>query len=167
MSFVSEKGKGTPNIPSNVWFEGDRFLEGSYLSMIFVRLSSTVDSNSEEGSESSESVAPHLERVARSDSSRRQLDALLGADEKFCVSLKLHNKLIGPYDVHILCDRFFIVDGQSDSFWVLLYGEKNMKMMTFNQFYAEAREKKMSKGEFQRFPKGWMRFIVKDEHAEQ
>jgi hypothetical protein len=55
------------------------------------------------------------------------------------------------------------VDGQSDAFWVYLYGEDSNKMATYNQFISEAREKKMSKGEFQRWERGWMRFILKDQ----
>jgi len=81
-------------------------------------------------------------------------------EERFVASIKLGNLVIGPFDVKIVCQRFFIVDGQADAFWVFLQGNK--KMATYNQFYAETRpHKKTPQGEFARFDRGWMRFEPK------
>jgi hypothetical protein len=151
MTFVAAKGSGVPNFHLNKWWIGDKFVDGDYVQMVFVKL----DSASNE-SETSESVSSVSEKKFFNSTEEEP------SHGHYVASIRLNGKLIGPYDVQIMCNRFFIVDGQTDMFWVYLHGDNLSKMATYNQFYSEARERKMSKGEFQRYERGWMRYVVDD-----
>eukprot|EP01127_Copromyxa_protea_P004513 TRINITY_DN1436_c0_g1_i3.p1 TRINITY_DN1436_c0_g1~~TRINITY_DN1436_c0_g1_i3.p1 ORF type:complete len:156 (+),score=10.27 TRINITY_DN1436_c0_g1_i3:529-996(+) len=62
-----------------------------------------------------------------------------------------HPDTIGPYDVEILSESFFLVKGYVTGFWVFLQADRIL--LCYNPFHSKGND-----GSLVQYQKGWMRF---------
>jgi hypothetical protein len=63
-----------------------------------------------------------------------------------------NSSTIGPFDVEVLADDFFLVKGHVIGFWIFMRKEAE-RLLMYNPVYG-----KDERGELLKFDRGWMRF---------